>query len=149
MIRLADLTDTAIIRDLLVEFLQETAYEQAQDAAQDHEHLLKLIFSVQHHGRIWIAYSQDQPVGLLMAMTNANMWYPRARELRELVFFVKKSHRNSTIGGRLFREFCAYGEQLKSQGQIQGYFTTRMSTTVDFGLERRGFRLVEQTYLKE
>ena len=149
MIRLADFRDTRVITDLLRDFLQETAYEQASLAANDFEHLAKVIWTVQQHGRIWLAYKEEQPQGLLMATVNPNMWYPQARELRELVFYVRPQVRNSTLAGRLFKEFCDYGDQLRAQGRIQGYFTTRMSTTTDFGLERRGFRLVEQTYLKE
>jgi hypothetical protein len=41
------------------------------------------------------------------------------------------------------------GNTLLEQDKIDGYFTTRMTTTEDIDLERRGFRLTEKTYLKE
>jgi len=38
---------------------------------------------------------------------------------------------------------------LLDNNEIQGYFTTRMTSTVDYDLERRGFRLTEKLYIKD
>lgn len=149
MIRSADNKDTRIIVELLREFLTETSYSQSHEAVNDLEHLCKITWTVQQHGYIWLAFIDDKPVGLLMALKQPNMWLPRARELRELVWFVKEEHRSSSIGGRLFLEFQRKGDQLLNQGLIDGYFTTRMTTTDTIDFSRRGFRLVEQTYMKE
>lgn len=134
---------------LLQEFLNETAYHQAPDVANNVEHLGKLVFTVMNNGYIWIAYSDEKPVGLLMAIRQPNMWLPSFIELRELVWFVNPEHRKTTIGGRLFKTFSNAVDQLLEQGKIHGCFTTRMSTTDEINLERRGFRLTEKTYMKE
>lgn len=134
---------------LLQEFLKETPYQQAQSAVNDIEHLGKLVFAIMNNGYIWVAYSDDKPVGLLMAVKEPNLWAPKCAELRELVWFVLPEHRQSTIGGRLFKKFCQRGDQLIAEQAIEGYWTTRMSTTDNIDLERRGFRLTEKTYLKE
>jgi hypothetical protein len=62
---------------------------------------------------------------------------------------VREAYRGTTGAGRLFVEFCKTGESLLNSGEIQGYFTTRMTTTTDYDLERRGFRLTEKLYLKD
>lgn len=134
---------------LLQEFLQETSYKQSAQASKNIEHLGKIVFTVMNNGYIWIAYDQDQPVGLLMAIKEPNMWFPQFRELRELVWFVKAQHRKGSVGGRLFKTFCDCADQLMEQNQIDGYFTTRMTTTDSINMERRGFHLKEMTYLKE
>lgn len=149
MIRFADNKDTRIIVALLKDFLSETAYAQSPEAVNDLEHLCKITWTVQQHGYIWLAFIEEEPVGLLMAVKQPNMWLPRAKELRELVWFVRKEHRTSSIGGRLFLEFEKKGNSLLDQGIIDGYFTTRMATTDTINLDRRGFRLVEQTFIKE
>jgi len=149
MIRLAEHKDTKIILDLLVDFLQNTSYQQASAASTDREHLCKLIWLCQQQGYIWLAFKNQQPVGLLMSVRNPNMWNPKIIELKELVWYVVAEHRNSTLGGRLFAEFCQQAEQLKQQGLIDVYFTTHMTTTAPINLERRGFRLTETTYIKE
>ena len=135
--------------DLLAEFLIETAYQQGQEIITDREHLGKMVFTVMNTGFVWLAYVEDKPVGLLMAPIEKNLWVPKYSQLRELVWFVLPDYRKSTIGGRLFKAYCQQGEKLLEENKIEGYFTTRMSTTDEIDLERRGFRLTEKTYLKE
>ena len=149
MIRLADHTDTFVIVDLLKRFLGETSYSQATQASQDTEHLCKVVWLVQQHGYIWMAYQDEQPVGLLMAVKEPNMWLPSARELKELVWYVVPEARSSTVGGKLFLQYCRKGDELLAKKEIQGYFTTQMTTTSPIDLESRGFRQTERTFLKE
>lgn len=149
MIKLADHKDTLAIVDLLKRFLTETSYSQSEQAVKDTEHLCKITWLVQQHGYIWLAYQNEEPVGLLMAVKEPNMWLPSARELKELVWYVVPEHRSSTVGGKLFLQYCKKGDELLSRGDIQGYFTTQMTTTRNIDLERRGFRLTERTFLKE
>lgn len=149
MVRLATHNDTTALVDLLREFLSETSYSKAEQAVLDREHLCKIIWMVQQHGYAWIAEKDGLAVGLLLAIKQPNMWVPKAIELRELVWFVLPEHRKTSIGGKLFLAYCSQADLLLSQGKIQGYFTTRMSTTDSIGLQRRGFRLTEQTFIKE
>jgi hypothetical protein len=107
------------------------------------------VWLVQQHGYIWLATVDEQPVGLLMAVREPNMWLPSAKELRELVWYVAPEHRSSTTGGKLFLQYCRKGDELLANGEIQGYFTTQMTTTRSIDLERRGFKQTETTFLKE
>jgi hypothetical protein len=149
MIKLADHNDTLAIVDLLRKFLTETSYSQAQQASQDTEHLCKLTWIIQQHGYIWLAFKDEKPVGLLMAVREPNMWLPRAQELREVVWYVVPEHRSSTVGGKLFLQYCKKGDELLAAGEIQGYFTTQMTTTKSIDLKSRGFKQTETTFLKE
>lgn len=149
MIRLADYKDAREAVELLKKFLQETSYQQGPAASKNTEHLAKLVWSAQQYGYIWLAWRESEPVGILMAIKEPNMWMPEARELRELVWYVVPEHRKSTIGGKLFLAYCKKAEELLSERKIQGYFTTRMATTDAVDLSRRGFRLAESTFIKE
>jgi len=135
--------------DLLEIFLKDTVYQQGTIAAGNREHLGRLVKAVKSNGDIWIAYKDQTPAGLLMAIVEPNMWAPKISHYRELVWFVKKEYRSTTLGGKLFLTYCRQAEELMSKGVIQGYFTTQMTTTSPIDLESRGFRSVEQTYLKE
>lgn len=150
MIKLArSINDIQDALTLLSEFLLDTPYSQAEAAARDREHLGRLAYTIHNRGFIWLAYIDKEPVGILMASIEPTMWLPQIKHMREVVWYVKSSHRQSSIGGRLFAEYCRKGEELIDNGTIEGYFTTRMTTTDNINLEKRGFRLVEQTYLKE
>lgn len=150
MIKLAkSLLDARHVIALMQSFLKETSYSQALAASNDVEHLGKLSFTFMQHGYVWLAFVKEQPVGMLIATVEPNMWSPKNRQMRELIWYVLPEHRKTSIGGRLFAKYCEQGEQLLEQGKIDGYFTTRMITTDPVGLERRGFKLKEMTYLKE
>jgi hypothetical protein len=148
MIRLATRSDINLVTDLLVEFLTETSYDNHTDKI-DLTHIKKLVFSVLQHGYIWIYFNGEVAVGLLVAVKEQNVWMPNKTSLRELVWFVRQEYRGTVGAGRLFIEFCQQAEKLLNNGSIQGYFTTRMTTTKDYDLESRGFRLTEKLYLKD
>jgi hypothetical protein len=148
MIRLATRSDLNLVTDLLTEFLLETSYDKHTDEI-DSAHIKKLVFSVLQHGYIWLYFNGEVAVGLLVAVKEQNVWIPNKVSLRELVWFVRQEYRGTVGAGRLFIEFCQQAERLLNNGSIQGYFTTRMTTTQDYDLESRGFRLTEKLYLKD
>lgn len=148
MIRPATRSDLNTVTDLVMEFLSGTSYD-SHTVGIDSEHIRKLAYSLLYSGYTWLYYADDTAVGLLIAVKEANTWIPEKKSLRELVWYVREEYRGTVGAGRLFVEFCRTGEDLLNSGEIQGYFTTRMSTTTDYDLERRGFRLTEKLYLKD
>ena len=148
MIRLATRTDLNTVADLVVEFLQTTSYSNHTNGINQ-EHIKKLVFSMLHHGYIWLYFNDKVAVGLLIAIKEQNVWMPDKTSLRELVWYVREEYRGTLGAGRLFIKFCEQGDALLAKDQIQGYFTTRMTSTTDYDLERRGFRLTEKLYIKD
>lgn len=148
MIRLATRADLNTVTDLLVEFLTNTAYNKHIEVI-DRQHLAKIVFSVLHNGYIWLYFNGEVAVGMLVAVREQNVWQPTKTSLRELVWYVRDEYRKTIGSGRLFIKFCEQGEQLMTEKKIDGYFTTRMSSTQDYDLESRGFRLTEKLYLKD
>lgn len=148
MIRLATRADLNTVTDLLVEFLTHTAYNK-HTTVIDRQHLAKIVFSVLHNGYIWLYFNGDVAVGMLIAVKEQNIWMPEKTSLREMVWYVRDEYRKTIGAGRLFIKFCEQGEQLMTEKKIDGYFTTRMSSTQDYDLESRGFRLTEKLYLKD
>jgi L-amino acid N-acyltransferase YncA len=147
MIRLANRADLPAVTELIVDFLQSTTY-QRQTEVIDREHIKRLAFSILHQGYIWLYFVNDQPVGLLAAVKEQNIWVPIVT-LRELVWYVKEEHRGTASAGKLFVKFCSTAEKLLNNKEISCYFTTRMTSTTDYDLERRGFRLTEKLYIKD
>jgi len=148
MIRLATRSDLNIVTDLIIEFLQSTSYNtHTRDI--NSEHIKKLSYAVLHQGYIWLLFNGEIAVGLLVAVKEQNMWMPNKISLREMVWYVREEHRKSIGAGKLFVEFCKHAELMLERDEINGYFTTRMTTTEDYDLERTGFRLTEKLYLKD
>jgi hypothetical protein len=148
MIRSATRSDLNSMVELLLEFLQTSSYSDHAEAV-DPEHIRRLAFAVLNQGHTWLYLVNDKPVGLLVSIKEANPWVPTRFSLRELVWYVQPEHRSNAGAGKLFVKFCQTGDHLLNTGAIQGYFTTRMGTTADYDLERRGFRLTEKLYIKD
>lgn len=148
MIRSAARSDLNTVTFLLLEFLQSTSYN-SHTLNADPEHIKRLAYSLLYSGYTWLYYADDTPVGILIAVKEPNIWIPEKKSLRELVWYVREDYRGTVGAGRLFVEFCNTGDRLLNSGEIQGYFTTRMTTTTDYDLERRGFRLTEKLYIKD
>jgi len=148
MIRTATRSDVLAIADLLQDFLMETSYAEHCEEI-DLDHLRKLVFAVLHQGYIWLLCHNEIIVGCLIAVREQNIWMPNKISLREMVWYVQEPYRKTMGAGRLFIKFCEKGDELMMAGQIQGYFTTRMTSTEDYDLESRGFRLTEKLYLKD
>jgi hypothetical protein len=148
MIRLATRADLNIVTDLLIEFLSSTSYNKHIDHI-DVNHIKKIAYAVLHQGYIWLYFNEEVAVGLLIAVKEQNMWMPDKVSLREMVWYVREEYRKTVGAGRLFIKFCEQGDLLLSNDEIQGYFTTRMTSTTDYDLESRGFRLTEKLYIRD
>jgi len=148
MIRLATRSDLNVITLLIVEFLQSTSYKDHAVCARP-EHIKQLMYAILQNGYIWLYFNGEVCVGLLVAAREQNIWIPEKRSLREVVWYVREEYRRSLGAGKLFVEFCKTAEQLLENNEINGYFTTRMTTTADYDLDRRGFRLTEKLYIKD
>jgi len=149
MIRVATRSDLNTVAQLVIDFLQHTSYDNHLASGVDETHIKKLIYAVLQMGKIWLYENNSVAVGLLIAVKEQNLWMPSKTSLRELVFYVREEHRRGPAAGRLFLAFCHEAETLLNNGEIDGYLTTRMGSTDNYNLESRGFRLVENLYLKD
>lgn len=135
--------------DILVHFLRETSYDINEIDFAQREYLGKLVYTIINtNNYVWLAEVESKTVGILIALVEPNMWIPKLKQMRELVWFVLPEYRNTTIGAKLFLEYCNTAEELLKKKSINGYFTTIMPTTKSIDLEKRGFELKEYTYLK-
>jgi hypothetical protein len=135
--------------DLLKQFVKETVYQDLYPQHGNDMHLGRLVHVVMTNHYAWLSYHQQQPVGILLAVKETNMWAPAQKQLRELVWYVLPEYRHTTAAGRLFAEYCRTAQALVASGDIYGYYVSTMPTTGEINLERRGFQPVQQTYLKE
>ena len=149
MVRLATRADLLTVTQLVIDFLQHTSYDNHLASGVDEDHIKKLIYVVLKVGKIWLYERDHVAVGLLIAIKEQNIWMPTKTSLRELVFYVNEEHRRGPAAGRLFLAFCHEAEDQLNKGEIDGYLTTRMGSTDSYNLESRGFRLVENLYLKD
>lgn len=149
MIHRATRADLAAVHELVMEFLTMTAYNEHVGSV-DPEHIKKLLYTVINVGYVWLYRTKDNmPGGVLVAVVEPNIWIPTKTSLREIVWYVKPELRTNPSAAKLFLEFCREGDKLLVSKKIEGYFTTRMSSTTNYDLSKRGFREVETLFLKD
>lgn len=151
MIRLATRFDIDAIADMFVDFAKTSAYAHlVPDTIDDSdiEHIKHVIFACTHAGFVLVAEVNGEIVGFLIAIRQPNMWHPKSVTLQENVWYVKPEHRKTSIGGKLWLEYCRRAEKMMAAGEINRYTTTRMTTTADIDLEKRGFKQTEKLYIK-
>lgn len=148
MIRTATRSDINAIAELLEEFLVESAYAQHCNEI-NRLWLKKIIYTALQQGYIWLLIHDELVNGCLIAIKEQNIWIPEKVTLREMVWYVRDQYRRSPGAGRLFLAFCDKGEELMENKEIDGYFTTRMATTDNYDLTKRGFREVERLFFRD
>lgn len=146
--RIKDDKDIEIVIDLLTDFLHETLVKD--DLTVNEMHLGRLIHAIIHSHYLWLAEVDGEVAGMLIAIRQPNIWDPSYKELKELAWYVRPQFRSGPAAGRLFFEYCKVADKLKEEKQIDSYVISTLTTTTDnLDLSRRGFKLIEKTYMKE
>ena len=94
-----------------------------------------------------IAVENDQPVGAILAITTPHIWDSSNYILNEVMFYVMPDKRKGTAGGRLLKKYVEVGDQLIKNERIS-YYTMAQTTRTNLNYEKYGFKLTEQTYVR-
>lgn len=149
MIRPASRFDYEQIMDLFEDFAREGAYGAEASAVEfDREYIRQVLLHVQHIGLILVAEHEDDVVGFLMAVKTPDTWYPKYVRLQELAWYMHPNYRKTTLGGRLFKEYCRRADEMIQEGLVKEYSIVRMATSPELNLEQRGWQLKEYMYTK-
>ncbi len=149
MIRLAEDKDTDQLVKLMLAFASESSVAGYGPDEFNIPHLKTVLKAVRDNGRVWVAERDQQIVGYLMCLVEMDIWNPKVKRLRELLWYVDPEYRDTTIGGRLFATYCRYGDQLLKSKQIAGYSISLLDSSPDLELAERGWRAVETHWIKE
>ena len=145
-IRTADRFDFDIICDMLRNYRMATPWKRF--ASIDNEDWIKKLLTkiLAGAGVAFIAEKDQQPVGMLLAIKNTNVWDPEIYLINELAYWVEPEHRGSTAGYKLIRTYVNYCTELKEQGAIEGFTISKMVNSPDLDYSRFGFEKLEEMW---
>ena len=66
----------------------------------------------------------------------------------EMGFTVEKKYRGGSVGYRLLKNYCDYGEQLKKQKRIDFYTVSKMVNSPDLKYQKFGFNKLEEKWIQ-
>lgn len=148
MIRLATRYDIP----RLLEIVEAYAYENpikilGKEDNHDPSYVEQLLFSI-IMGKGFI-YIDKELRGAIIAVKQQNIWCPKVKELHELLWWVEPEYRNSTLGGRLWKEFDRTGTEMLKRGDINLISTSVSSTGAWVDYTKRGYKAVTASFVKE
>lgn len=146
MIRQATKFDTDRIIEMLRNYRSATPWDRLAEC--DNElHVKRLLAHVfAGMGVIFLAEREDQTVGMLIAVKNANIWDPDLIVMNELCYWVDPEWRGGTSGYRLLSAYKEHCDRLKEQGLIEAYTISKMVNSPDLDYSRFGFQKLEETW---
>ena len=147
--RFANRADIPAVVDLLLMFADQARVGFRSAAATDTVRLTQMVMNWQQHHYVRIALDQDQVIGMLIAERGSDFWDPERSILQERVWFVRPEYRASRVSARLWLAWQQDSDQYIQEHRVDLVMMSTQGSSTDFDLGRRGWRLIEQTWIKE
>jgi len=144
MIRLATKYDKNQIIDLMKLFRNEANFPELGEVNNLEWWNTMLDTILAGQGAIFL----EDGKGLLLSMVLPTIWCNKTFVLHELAWYVTPSHRNSSIGYSLFKEYVTYGNKLKTEGRIKYFTMSKLDTSPSLKYEKYGFRLKDENWIQ-
>lgn len=136
------------VLDLMLEFSKESAVASYDRDDYDRTAAKTLLLRCMTGGISFVAQVDDVIVGILLSICESDVWMPKIKRIRELAWYITPAYRNTRLGPQLYLEYCRSAEQQRELKRITSYTMTRLHNSPDFDYQRRGFRLIESTYVR-
>lgn len=148
--RFATFADIPSVCELLKEFSQSARVGfRPWSSESDTPRIYKMVTHWQQHHYMRVAVNNNQVQGVLIAEHGSDFWDPERKLLQERAWFVSKTHRGSRAGAQLWLAWDRDCEQYLREGRVQAVLLSTQGTDTNFDPGRRGWRLIEQTWMKE
>lgn len=116
-----------------------------RDLAAAKQRLLQLIRTEY----LVVAAVGDQLVGVIGAQRETDPWLQDRRRLRELFWWVEPKYRGTRISAQLFAQWQQDVDSYLARGQIDEASLSLQAGVNSVDLGRRGWRCVEQHWIKD
>lgn len=148
--RFATLSDVPGVCELLREFSQASRVGfRSWRSESDTPRLYRMVMHWQINHYVRVVVKDDQVIGTLIAEHGQDFWDPERRILQERAWYVNKSHRGSRAGGLLWQAWHKDTTRYLEQGRVSAVLLSTQGPDTNFDPGRRGWRLIEQTWIKE
>lgn len=148
--RFATATDIASVVELLQEF-SESARVGFRPWQQDRDtpRLCRMVAHWQQNHYVRVAVLDNLVIGVLIAEMGQDFWDPDRKLLQERAWYVSKTHRGSRAGAVLWQAWDQDAEKYLAQNRVQAVLLSTQGSATNFDPGRRGWNLIEQTWMKE
>lgn len=135
------------IKSMLKDFARDIEVDYFDKDKYDDEQATRILQRCEYTGESFVSEIDGEITGTILSMAVPELWFPSQYRLVEIAWWVRPEYRTTSAGARLFRAYCEAAEKKYKQGKIVGYTVSKMANSPKLDYARRGFRLIEQTYL--
>lgn len=149
MIRHANLKDFDSVMQMMVNFANAAPVETYHEPDYNYRGVQHFLSRIKSSGCIFVADSNNEIQGMLIAQICTDPWLPEIKILKELAWWVEPQYRNSSTGYKLLKKYVEFGKELQERGVIDKFVLTNMVNSPEFDLAKRGWREIETNYVYE
>jgi hypothetical protein len=149
MSRFATIADTPAISQLLLAFAAEARVGFRDSTSADASRLARMLgYWIRDH-YVRVAEQHGAVVGVLIAERGQDFWDPERTVLQERAWYVLPQYRNSKASARLWQTWQQDSDKYIENHNVNMVLMSTQGPTTHFDPGRRGWRLIEQTWIKE
>jgi hypothetical protein len=147
--RFATLVDIPQVIRLLMQFSQEATVGFRTPRSDDQTRLARMVGAWQKQHYVRVAEQDQEITGILIAEIGTDFWDPDRRLLQERAWYVTPEYRHTRAGAALWRAWDRDVTEYLTQGRVQAVLLSTQGPATAFDPGRRGWRLIEQTWMRE
>lgn len=147
--RFATRSDIPAVVDLLLQFAAQARVGFRSAEATDTQRLAQMVLSWQQHHYVRVALINNTVIGVLIAERGLDFWDPERSVLQERVWYVVPQHRGTRASARLWLAWQQDSTAYVDGHTVDAVIMSTQGSTSDFDPGRRGWRMIEQTWIKE
>ena len=148
MIRFATRYDIPRLYEIVTAYSKEYPISTlGKDHFNVPKYLHEFLFSI-IQGRGFILIDKHM-TGALIAIKQQNIWCPDVVELHELLWWVEREHRNTTVGGKLWIEYDKIASRMLANGEINCAYTSVSAKGPLINYIKRSYKAVGASFVKE
>jgi N-acetylglutamate synthase-like GNAT family acetyltransferase len=148
VIRQATKYDMPVLIEMMREYSAQAPIKAIQKKEAHNEGHVAQLMTMMIAGKGFVLIDDDNR-GFLAAMVINNFWCPNVVELHEIAWWVKPEHRESTVGGRLWKEFDRMAQEMINDGRVTFACTSVLANSPFIDYTKRGYKLMEATFFRE
>ena len=147
--RFAQPGDIESVVKLLLQFAEEARVGFRSARGDDSARLTRQVTEWQQRHYVRVACQDNSVVGILIAELGQDFWDPDRKLLQERAWYVQPDSRGTRAGGQLWLAWDRDAAQYLSEGRVHAVLLSTQGPDTSFDPSRRGWRLIEQTWMKE
>lgn len=148
MIRTATIQDLDSLMTLLEHFAESAVLEYKNWCARDHARARERMFDLIKNHYVIVAATPAGLAGMIGAQQEQDTWITQRTRLRELFWWVEPEHRHSRLSAQLFARWQTDSDKFIEQGLVNQVSLSIQPGVSQIDLGRRGWRCVEEHWIK-